>query len=301
MDTVKDILIQLGYKLKDYGRQYSTTPLYRNSDNPTALTINKETGEFYDFVEGFGGPFEVLIEKTLGTPITPEIKNKLKNNLSLELRKKDIDLPVTKTFDKTQLFKLKKDHTYWNKRGISNCILEKFEGGVAVDGKMMNRYVFPIFNEKKDLVGFSGRYLWENNYIPRWKHVGAKSSWTYPLFFSSEYIIKQKSVILVESIGDFLALSQCQTNNVLITFGVVISTKIIEALLKLNVNHIYISFNNDSNKNSVGNKAALEAEQKLLNYFDQNQVKIALPIDKKDFSEMSSEEIQSWKTMNLNH
>ena len=50
-------------------------------------------------------------------------------------------------------------HEYWVGRGISEQTLTHFEGGVVYEGKMKNRYVFPIFDYKKNLVGVSGRDL----------------------------------------------------------------------------------------------------------------------------------------------
>ena len=52
--------------------------------------------------------------------------------------------------------------------------------------------------------------------------------------------------------------------------------------------------NNDSNKNMAGNIGADKIYSRLKRYFDQRQLKIALPI-KKDFGEMTREEILQWK------
>ena len=48
---------------------------------------------------------------------------------------------------------------------------------------MKNRYVFPILNSKKDIVGFSGRDLNSQSKI-KWKHLGEKINWCYPLFLN---------------------------------------------------------------------------------------------------------------------
>ena len=65
-------------------------------------------------------------------------------------------------------------------------------------------------------------------------------------------------------------------------------------LLKLDPDKIYISFNNDNEKNNAGNDAAEKAFNKLLRYFDKRQLVIKLPT-KKDFGEMTTEEIIKWK------
>lgn len=299
MTELAAVLESIGYtKLIDYGKQYSTRPLYRDSDNDTALTINKATGEWYDFVERIGGPLEALIEKTLGQPITPELMQRLETCSVFHERKADIEVPHTKTFDKTMLLKLKNDSQYWEGRGVSSRTLSGFNGGVALNGRMMNRYVFPIFNEKQDIIGFSGRYLWKSPYVPKWKHIGRKTEWLFP-YSSLSNIMSCKEAILVESIGDMLALYEEGIQNVLVTFGVKISPKVIQFLLKADVRNIYIAFNNDSHNKFVGNIAAEKGKEKLKSYFDEKQLHIAVPTEKNDFGVMSSEEINLWKQQNL--
>lgn len=297
MTNLVDILNNIGYtKLTDYGRQYSTRPLYRDSDNNTALTINKDTGEWFDFVDRVGGPLETLIERTLGRPLTPELKEKISSNEFLPLRRTEIDLPFQKVFEKSKLVKLVKDHDYWIKRGVSNSTISKFEGGIAIDGRMRNRYVFPIFNERNELVGFSGRYIYKSPYVVKWKHIGAKSNWIFPLIHSQE-ILKQKKVILVESIGDMLSLHDAGIKNVLVTFGVTLSGAVVKHLLKMDLEKIFIALNNDSLNNSVGNKAAETFKGGLSNYFDSEQIQISLP-SKNDFGVMNRDEINLWKQNN---
>ena len=60
------------------------------------------------------------------------------------------------------------------------------------------------------------------------------------------------------------------------------------------MNKMIISFNNDSSNNSVGNIAADKAENKLLKYFNRQQVLVKLP-PRNDFGDMSVEEILLWK------
>jgi DNA primase len=166
-------------------------------------------------------------------------------------------------------------------------------GGIAENGKMKNRYVFPIFNSKKEIVGFSGRDVTNNSKI-KWKHLGDKINWCYPSFLNLEEIKSQKEAILVESIGDCLSLWDAGIKNTIVTFGLEISISILNFLLKVDPNKIYISFNNDQEKNNAGNIAAEKGKNKLLRYFDPKQIEIKLP-DKKDFGEMSVDEILIWK------
>ncbi len=291
-EEIKEILTNLGYSLQDRGDQWSCTALYRGGDNPNAISINKKTGEYFDFVINQGGPLEKLIEQTLGTPITEEIKTKLKSGISEVKSNYETDLEHVKTFDKKLLLKLDKTHDYWLGRGVKKSTIEKFQGGITRTGRMQQRYTFPIFNERDDLVGFTGRDLTGEAHS-KWKILGPKSTWVYPLI-NKKAIIESKSVALIESVGDGLRLTDNNINNYLITFGLNVSAKVIEFLLKTNVDKIYLGFNNDKSKNFAGNLAAIKERKKLLKYFDENQVKIALLDSSNDFGAASDSEIQSW-------
>jgi DNA primase len=82
--------------------------------------------------------------------------------------------------------------------------------------------------------------------------------------------------------------------NVIVSFGLDISSQLLNFLLKIDPNEVILSFNNDEANNSAGNKAADKAFNKLNKYFDPKQIKIILP-DKKDFGEMNKEEIINWQ------
>jgi DNA primase len=91
-----------------------------------------------------------------------------------------------------------------------------------------------------------------------------------------------------------LSLWDAGIKNTIVTFGLEISVPILNILLKVDPNKIYISFNNDQHKNSAGNIAGEKAYNKLLRYFDKKQLEIKLP-SKKDFGEMNTEEILQWQ------
>jgi len=295
--NVYQILTDLGYKLKDYGKEYRAKPLYRESDNDTVLKIYKDSGHWFDFKENISGDFTSLINMTLKLEDQEKAKEWLKNkNFTFykPIENEKPKLKSTKKFDIEILSKLENDQTYWINRGIKDDTLKMFEGGVAKNGKMKNRYVFPIFNYKKDLIGFSGRDVTNLSKI-KWKHLGEKNDFLYPLFLNSSEIQNQKEIILIESIGDMLSLYQAGVKNVLVTFGTNLSLSILNYCLKIDIKKIYISLNNDSNKNNAGNIAAEKTYARLKRYFDDKQLKISLPI-KKDFGEMTKEEILQWKT-----
>lgn len=295
--NVYQILTDLGYKLKDYGKEYRTKPLYRESDNDTVLKIYKDSGHWFDFKENISGDFSSLVSMTLKLESPEKGKEWLKDKNFSFIRPQEPSKPLLKTtkkFDPEILQNLELNHQYWNKRNISNDILVQFKGGIAKAGKMKNRYVFPIFNTNNNIIGFSGRDITNISKI-KWKHLGEKNDFLYPLFLNSNIIQDQRELILVESIGDMLSLWQANIKNVLVTFGTNLSLSILNYCLKIDAKKIYISLNNDSNKNNAGNIAAEKTYSRLKRYFDEKQLQIALPT-KKDFGEMSEEEIFQWKT-----
>ena len=293
-DQIRDVLSEMGYHLIDHGKQFRTRPLYRDSDNNTVLTIEKSTGKWYDFKEGVGGSFEDLVKISLGLSSLDEAKKFLDGKISTHVKTKiRPEIKSVKTFPLEMLEKLEQDNSYWNDRGISDETLRLFQGGVARSGRMSDRYVFPIFNSKKQIVGFSGRDLTNSPKRPKWKHLGDKKEWRYPLQVNAKIIRKFKKVFLVESIGDMLSLWDANVQNTIVTFGLGVSTSIVNLLLIFDPDQIILSLNNDFGNNFAGNEAAEKAKRKLLKYFDSRQVKICLP-SKNDFGDMSKEDIFEW-------
>ena len=292
---IKDVLFKIGYSdLRDFGKEWRTRPLYRTSGNGSSLAIKKATGEWYDFSSRQGGGLAQLVQLTLNLK-SEEVESFIGGEIQYASTPKDkYELSGIQKFNKQMLFRLRKDHTYWVGRKVSQKTVEQFQGGTTFNGRMAYRYVFPIFDDKDNLIGFSGRSLTDNPDFPKWKHIGSKSNWCYPLKWNSHVIMETKEVILLESIGDMLALWERGIRNTLVTFGVEISPKIIEFLLKMDIHRILLAFNNDSDNEFVGNKAATDGKKKLEQFFDPHQVVIAVP-DQKDFGVMTSEEILLWQ------
>ena len=294
--NVFQVLTDLGYKLKDHGKEYRTRPLYRDSDNDTVLKIEKNSGNWFDFKQNISGDLNSLVKLTLKLEGVDEAKQWLKNKNFISQVATNAEKPLiksTKSFDINILDRLENRHDYWINRNINQETISQFKGGIAHAGKMKNRYVFPIFNFKNNIIGFSGRDITNISKI-KWKHLGEKSDFLYPLFLNHSILEQQREIILVESVGDMLNLWQSGIKNVLVTFGTSLSLPILNHMLKLDIKKIYISLNNDSNKNMAGNIGADKIYARLKRYFDQRQLKIALPI-KKDFGEMTNEEILQWK------
>lgn len=290
-NNVKEILTSIGYRLRDVGREFRTKPLYRDSDSDNVLSIKKDTGYWYDFKTNQHGSFDKLIKITLNlddAKAEEYLKNRNWQYESSGIEKEKLE--ELKIFPSELLDKLEKDHSYWLTRSINEETVSVFEGGVAKEGRMKDRYVLPIFNSKKQIVGFTGRDL-TGTKKAKWKHLGDKSKWVYPLYFNKKEVLNAKSVILVESVGDMLSLWQAGVKNSAVTFGLDINNSLLNLFIRMDLDTIYISFNNDENQ--AGNQAAKKLYFKLLKFFDKNQIKVALPT-KNDFGEMNKDEIQQW-------
>ena len=291
MDSVRDILVDLGYHLIDSGKDYRAKPLYRDSSSNTVLSINKGTGRWIDFKEQRFGTIEELVRLTLKLEDISQAKLYLSNKFEFEAPKPEKEkLKSPTVFGAANLEKIIPDYSYWVDRGISRDTLKVFESGVMREGKMRNRYVFPVFDSRNRLMGAAGRDL-TNTQAAKWKFSGEKSLWAYPLKYNQQILRKKKEVFLVESIGDMLALWESGIRHTIVTFGLHIPPKIKQVLMALDPNKIYISFNNDDNK--AGNNGATKAYQNLRRQFDLHQLEIALP-PKNDFGCMSSHEIIKW-------
>jgi hypothetical protein len=299
IDNLKDILLDIGYSnISDNGREFRMKPIYRDSSSNTVLSVRKDTGHFIDFSKQISGSFSDLVKISLNLKSQDEavkwIQDKTDGTTTIKKPKPEVKGP--RILPQEFLNKIISDHEYWVTRGVSKETLKDFQGGVVLVGKMSDRYVFPIFNYKKELIGVSGRDMLnqKNSSRPKWKHIGNKSEWKYPMQINNKILQQTKEAFLVESIGDMLALWESGVKNVIVTFGLDVSVAVINYLLKIDIDKIYVSFNNDEENNSAGNVAAEKAKKKLLKYFDAPQVEIALPT-KGDFGEMRPDEINTWK------
>ena len=297
----REALSDMGHSnICENAREYRMRPNYRDSGNNSSLKVDKETGFFVDYGQNVKGSFTDLVKITMGLKNLNEARTWLTDKQiapSAIYKENKPLIKTTKKYSNMTLQKLEPNHEYWIKRGVPLEVIKLFEGGVVSEGKMKNRYVFPILNGQKEIVGFTGRDIQTSSSSsrPKWKHIGDKSSWKYPLQVNYPIINDKKEAIIVESIGDMLSLWSAGIKNTMVTFGLEISNGIVNFLLRTDPNKITISFNNDESKNSAGNVAAEKAYKKLSKYFDRRQLEIKLPT-KNDFGEMSVEEIIKWQT-----
>ena len=305
-DKIKDILDNLGYKLTDKGKYWQTNAVFRQGDNHTALQIWKDTGVWRDYVTGTDyNNFRKLLEKHFADK--GEINNLLEDKDFRYIEKRSSTaietLESEKVYDEKLLNNLLPHYKFYNDRGISDSTLGFFKGGLATQGKMYQRFVFPIYNYYGQIHGFAGRDMISKEGRPKWKHIGQKRNWIYPFYLPPtsacsmpESINTTKEIILVESIGDALNLHENGIFNSMVTFGLDISPKQACHLVELNLERVIVSFNNDEDKaDNRGLLGAIKTYLKLLDYLDPCKITICLPI-KNDFGDMSPADFITWRS-----
>lgn len=302
-EKIKETLLSLGYKLNDRGSYWQTNAVFRNGDNQTAIQIYKDKGVWKDYVaETPWSPFIKLVQITLGTNDPSEVNKYIKTNESDLLAFKEVSAPkleVEETYPLDCLDRLLPHYIFYTKKGISEETLIKLKGGLASTGQLNRRFIFPIFNEVGQIHGFSGRDITSGNSSrPKWKHIGKKKNWIYPIYtdeYTRDSIEKEGFVIIVESIGDMLNLRENGYMNCLVSFGLDISSKLSTYLVSMDCKNIVISFNNDqSSKENRGKDAAFKNYLKLLGLFSPDKVKICLP-NQNDFGDMTTNDFEGWK------
>lgn len=298
---IKDRLLSLGYALSDDGpKAWRCRAVYRNGKNPASMLIYKDSGVWTDFGAGvFSKPFSYLLEQH-GIKDDGVINRAVvgPEDIVDEVEEAQAD----KVYPPTILDRLIPHHKFYLDKGIGLEVLARLKGGMAMSGKMYQRYVFPIFNSSKQIIGFSGRYLGSNPDRPKWKHLGNKRTWVYPFYLQVEgqpivqdAILKNEEVVFVESVGDMLAFHNRGVFNVIPVFGLVASAAVICSVLSLSPQYVTLAFNNDAEKGAqnTGYIACINNFLTLLDYFDYESLRVCLPI-KKDFGEMNEIDFNQW-------
>ncbi len=292
MADVRDILESNGYTIHlESGDYLKMRPLYRESSNNTALSVNKNTGYWVDWVTMEKGDLKSLISKTGGdSNISLEVskKNKNKQLLDFSIKLNSEDIPT-----------LLPNYNFYLNRGISEDTLRELRSGMCTSGKMNSRYVFPIFSESNDIIGLAGRDLLKSDVRPKWKKLGESKKFAYPLFTNKEDILNKRQVILLEGISDLVALFDCGIRQCLVVFGLNLSSFLLSKILELQPTDIVLGFNFDDKKDgsNPGMLGNIKIRDKLLKWFSPSVVRICLPY-KNDFGDMSKDEILDWAHKN---
>ncbi len=283
---IRAFLVESGYPVTDAGEYWRTTAKFRGGKTPTSLAINKRTGGFKDFSTGRSGTAEELVRIIKGESV---------DFSAYEPPPEQHIISIPKVYPKEILNRLLPQFDFFLGRGISLDTLKTFEGGMAHSGKLNRRVCFPIYDRNGRIIGFAGRWFKEFPFgqVPKWKLLGKKSEWLFPCHLNESVIRERREVIVVESIGDLLALWEAGIRNAICIFGTSMSSRQLSYVLGLNCNKIIIATNNDPSDKEPGQRAAERIKAKLVKHYDDTYIGIHLPTEK-DFGIMSSDQIKSW-------
>ena len=255
---IHSALLKMGYRLKDCGNHWRTNALYRDGQNPTALLIYKDSGVWTDYVKNTPSlPFKDLVSATIKSNDNTDISKYINGSLDKLSTAHVEKISSEKIFPESMLEKLLPHYSFYENKGIDSDVLVSLKSGLATEGSMYQRYVFPIYNEFGQIHGFSGRDMNPNSSKdrPKWKHVGRKTNWIYPCYVKTKgvpkflnCILDKKEIYLVESIGDLLSLHSAGIFNCIPIFGTSISSKLMCFLLSIELNMVHLCLNNDSDK-----------------------------------------------------
>lgn len=294
MSDIRNILESLGYRLKDNGKSWHANAAFRNGDNYQALIIDKDGSGFHDFVSPENsGSFKKLIALTLGKSykeVDRYLKNKKYEEVSNEREEVDLSNTYPSVYPSRDFFgKLEEDNSYWVNRGIPEKLVKHIRGGVVKqrESRLFNRFTIPMYaRDGQTILGFAARALWpvEKGKGAKWKLLGAKKYWEWPLFLTEKYIREQNEIVICESAGDFLALSAAGIKFCVAPIGIASFEKLTSLCIEFDPKRIIIAFNNDQ-RTQAGNKAALNLQKCLLNFFNKDKIKVAWPTKYNDFGE----------------
>lgn len=295
MDKVRNILDRLDIKVNYIGENYVACPTeYRGGDNPVGLLCYE--GNLWDQVAAkrMTWPEFVALYKKISLKDAEKWLAGMEVESGAEEEKVErIEQP--KYLNETDYQDLVKSYDFFLRRGISKEVLDEYNCGLAQSGAMYGRLVFKIRDERGKLIGAAGRDALNRNSVPKWKNKGNKSKWVYPTLPKNiEAIQKTRQMVVVESVGDMLALNQRKIWNVLVNFGLSLSPARLSYILKCNPDKIFVGLNNDEGKReNWGQRAAGKVEAKLKNFFSSEKI-VSAPPTSGDFGEMNDESIDEW-------
>ena len=159
----------------------------------------------------------------------------------------------------------------------AGLIIKKDKGGYI--DRFRNRVMFPIRDNRGDVVGFGGRVIDEDD-NPKYLNspetaLFKKGYLLYGLFEGKQQISTTKEVILVEGYTDVIGLSQYGFENALATLGTATTESHIKLIFQ-KANELTFCFDADN----AGRKAAIRALEICLPLIRQNKSVKFLMLDK---------------------
>lgn len=288
-EILLEIFDRLEIKVKRSNNYYQCRAFWRDGNDDTSVAIYPDSNLVIDFVEDKKYRIDTLLKQILELKDDAALAGWLESNdFNIKFGRDITYIPkieLDKIFPKSDLDLIRPDHSYIVSRGVNDKVAAELGGGVIKDGKLKDRYVWPIWNSKGNLIGFTGRTLVDKK--PKYKHLGNKKKWCWPCHVNLKDIIAAKEIILVESPMDVASLMTAGVRNVVALHGSGLELGLLNLIFKLNPRRVIISTNNDSKEDNggVGQKAASKIYNSLTRWFNRSQIEIFLPPETKDWNE----------------
>lgn len=209
-----------------------------------------------------------------------------------QIMKEDIE---DRSFDPDIVNNISHEVNYFLKRGFSQSILNDFKAFYCNDKtkSLYGRACLPIFNDKNEIVGFTGRKtitIDPNNdpSIIKWKHTAGfvASRNLFGINRAKEHHRRDKVAILVEGPLDVMKCHEAGLPHTISPFGINFSNSQRKLLILNGVSTLVVAFDPDAG----GDKGYENVLQQAKLYFN---VENARPRLTKDPGEMTIEEVQS--------
>lgn len=283
--TILDAL-QIDYNER-YNYVYSSCPIH-NGQKPNAWSWHLDLGMWQCFTRGchetFGKDIYGLVRGVLdckfpeAVDFVKKIIGNEKVDVSEVLQLRDNKQFVTRTkkkygkvYPESCLNKLIY-HAYLEGRGYPKELVERYHIGISGSQykRMSNRIIVPVRNLESQLVGFTGRTLyedWKERNIGKWEHSDgfAPREVLFNIDRAAPYIRESGQVILCEGPLDVLRLEQAGIHNSVAIFGRVLHSGQVTVLIKTGgVNKLIMAFDADV----AGKTGAEDAAKLSRDFFD---------------------------------
>lgn len=285
-------------------------PCHDDADNPTAFCYYHSSGRWFCFSNScekqFGSDMIGLIRAVKKCSYKDAI-NIAKSILNDKVETTEIPLKMIakkmiiknpfrmhveqEVFNDNVLKRLSSAVVFAKQRNLDYGILSSMGAGIATNGQMFGRLVFPIKNIKGQIVGFTARKIKEDQNGPKWIHLPNTFRKNVNLFNISRAhkdIAKYHSVFIVEGPFDVIKLEMAGFYNVVALLGTSLSEEQIGLFNKIGITNVFIGLDNDEPGKQAAQKIAIKLEKNLI-----DQYIIEYANDKNDWGEMGTEQIQS--------
>lgn len=307
-DHVESLMEALDIPLEEYAmsvRDIRGCAPCHDGDNPTGWIYYFDKGKWFCWTDNchqeFGSDLLGLIRSVKQCSFKDAIKwggeflRGKKNPTDKELadkkaarvsKKRDFWAEHTsqKTFHSSILRRLDPSASYARHRHLSSAIMRRIGVGYARKGTLGGRIVLPVRDINGQIVGFTGRKIYDNMDGPKWFH----KIKTDINLFNIDRAVKAmndmgcSNMFLVEGPWDAIKLEMAGFSNVVAGFGIYLSDGQVEILNKVGVTHVIIGYDNDGPANKEIDRVTKKLQKKSF------EVSIIKPEEDSDFGDKAT-------------